>query len=175
MSKKTLEVIKESLKKEDLKESARGSFYAAGTGAYAAELHEKIEAIRDECRRVGEFRAAADFCAMTEHICSMNSLNDNSIWSYLLKRTAELVDVYAGDLFCDWNTVHSFISPANLGMSRDFWIGIRNMGVDGTLFVENRISDPNAYLELYLLEVSLSDEGEIVENLYLVPAKGVNG
>ena len=98
------------------------------------------------------------------HICSkpitekaqIGCLNYSSIFSELI-HAAIVCEYFASDVFIDLQTIEKVIKEAE---NRVFYLGYRNSGVDGNLFVKSRLEGNRyyEYIRLYRLEISVDDE-----------------
>ena len=97
------------------------------------------------------------------HICSnpikekaqIGCLNYSSIFSELI-HAAIVCEYFASDVFIDLQTIEKVIKEAE---NRVFYLGYRNSGVDGSLFVRSRLEGNRyyEYIRLYRLEISVDD------------------
>lgn len=92
----------------------------------------------------------------------LGNLNLSSIFSELITAAA-VCEYYASDLFYDLKAIEKAIENAENAI---FYIGFRNLGVDGKNFVKSRLAENEyyKYIRLYRLEISVSD-GDITAKL----------
>lgn len=89
-------------------------------------------------------------------------LNYSSIFSELI-HAAIVCEYFASDVFIDLQTIEKVIKEAE---NRVFYLGYRDSGVDGNLFVKSRLEQNRyyKYIRLYRLEISV-DDGDISAEL----------
>lgn len=89
-------------------------------------------------------------------------LNYSSIFSELI-HAAIVCEYYASDVFIDLQSIEKAIKEAE---NRVFYLGYRDSGVDGNIFVKSRLSQNRnyEYIRLYKLEISV-DDGYITAEL----------
>lgn len=89
-------------------------------------------------------------------------LNYSSIFSELI-HSASVCEYFASDIFIDLQMIEKVIKEAE---NRVFYLGYRDSGVDGKLFVKSRLEQNRyyKYIRLYRLEISVAD-GEISAEL----------
>ena len=89
-------------------------------------------------------------------------LNYSSIFSELI-HAAIVCEYFASDIFIDLQTIEKVIKEAE---NRVFYLGYRDSGVDGKLFVKSRLEQNRYYnyIRLYRLEISV-DDGDITAEL----------
>lgn len=82
-------------------------------------------------------------------------LNYSSIFSELI-HAAIVCEYYASDVFIDLQSIEKAIKEAE---NRVFYLGYRDSGVDGNIFVKSRLSQNRnyEYIRLYKLEISVDD------------------
>lgn len=82
-------------------------------------------------------------------------LNYSSIFSELI-HAAIVCEHFASDIFIDLQTIEKVIKEAE---NRVFYLGYRDSGVDGNLFVKSRLEGNRyyEYIRLYRLEISVDD------------------
>lgn len=91
----------------------------------------------------------------------IGNLNISSIFSELIQAAGMGCECYASDLFYDLTAINNAIKSAE---EKVFYIGIRTNGVDGESFIRSRLNrnscnyEPNCYLKLYRLSVSVENE-----------------
>ncbi len=91
----------------------------------------------------------------------IGNLNISGIFSELIQAAGMGCECYASDLFYDLTSINNAIKSAE---EKVFYIGIRTNGVDGESFVRSRLNrdscsyEPNCYLKLYRLSVSVENE-----------------
>lgn len=89
-------------------------------------------------------------------------LNYSSIFSELI-HAAIVCEYHASDVFIDLQSIEKAIKEAE---NRVFYLGYRDSGVDGNIFVKSRLSQNRnyEYIRLYKLEISV-DDGYITAEL----------
>lgn len=89
-------------------------------------------------------------------------LNYSSIFSELI-HAAIVCEYFASDIFIDLQMIEKVIKEAE---NRVFYLGYRDSGVDGNLFVKSRLEGNRyyEYIRLYRLEISV-DDGDISAEL----------
>lgn len=91
----------------------------------------------------------------------IGNLNISGIFSELIQAAGMGCEAFASDLFYDLSAIYSAIQFAE---EKVFYIGIRTSGVDGESFMRSRLNrnscsyEPNCYLKLYRLSVSVENE-----------------
>lgn len=91
----------------------------------------------------------------------IGNLNISGIFSELIQAAGMGCENFASDLFYDLSAIYSAIKSAE---EKVFYIGIRTNGVDGESFMRSRLNrnscsyEPNCYLKLYRLSISVKNE-----------------
>lgn len=82
-------------------------------------------------------------------------LNYSSIFSELI-HAAIVCEYYASDVFISLKFIEKTIIEAE---SHTFYLGYRDSGVDGKLFIKSRLGENKyyEYIRLYRLEISVAD------------------
>ena len=98
------------------------------------------------------------------------AVNTSDILTYLIRHVGKHTKKYASDLFITWRSVEDFLEALPMAFRRstekvgakDFWFGLRDMGVDHKDFIETR-DEP--YIKLYVLMIEITD-GDVAVKLY---------
>ena len=95
------------------------------------------------------------------------NINFSDIFTELIQAAGMGCEYYASDMFYDLAEIHRTIQNLD---SKVFYIGIRDSGVDGTLYIRSRLENAsvygtNNYLKLYRCEVKTSETSQTVELL----------
>ena len=91
----------------------------------------------------------------------VNNINCSDIFSELIQAAGMGCEYYASDLFYDLVTIRDYVDNNKSGV---FYIGIRDMGVDGNSFIKSRLNkgscnyEPNCYIKLYRLEIIVTEK-----------------
>lgn len=85
-------------------------------------------------------------------------LNYSSIFSELI-HAASVCEYYASDVFIDLKQIECAITGAE---NKVFYLGYRNMGVDGNTFVKSRLSENRYYEYIRLYRLEISSDGEYI-------------
>lgn len=96
----------------------------------------------------------------------VNNINYSDIFSELIQAAGMGCEYYASDLFYDLVAIREYVENNKSGI---FYIGIRDMGVDGNSFIKSRLTkggcnyEPNCYIKLYRLEIIVTEKEIIME------------
>lgn len=85
-------------------------------------------------------------------------LNYSSIFSELI-HAAIVCEYYASDVFIDLQSIEKAIKEAE---NRVFYLGYRDSGVDGNIFVKSRLSQNRNYEYIRLYKLEISSDGEYI-------------
>ena len=91
----------------------------------------------------------------------INNMNYSDVFSELIQAAGMGCEYYASDLFYDLVVIRDYVDNNKSGV---FYIGIRDMGVDGNSFIKSRLNkgdcnyEPNCYIKLYRLEIIVTEK-----------------
>lgn len=100
------------------------------------------------------------------------AVNTSDILTYLIRQVGKHTKKYASDLFITWRSVEDFLEALPMAFrkstekvgTKDFWFGLRDMGVDHHDFVE--INPESYYIKLYVLRIEITDDGDVIVKLH---------
>lgn len=100
------------------------------------------------------------------------AVNTSDILTYLIRQVGKHTKKYASDLFITWRSVEDFLEALPMAFRRsadkagvkEFWFGLRDMGVDHQDFVE--INPESYYIKLYVLRIEITDDGDVIVKLH---------
>lgn len=100
------------------------------------------------------------------------AVNTSDILTYLIRQVGKHTKKYASDLFITWRSVEDFLEALPMAFRRsadkagvkEFWFGLRDMGVDHRDFVE--INPESYYIKLYVLRIEITDDADVIVKLH---------
>lgn len=95
------------------------------------------------------------------------NINFSDIFTELIQAAGTGCEYYASDMFYDLMEIHKTIQNLD---SKVFYIGIRDSGVDGTMYIKSKLENSsvygtNNYIKLYRCEVKTDETSQTVELL----------
>ncbi len=93
------------------------------------------------------------------------NINFSDIFTELIQAAGMGCEYFASDMFYDLTEIYKAIQNLD---SKVFYIGIRDSGVDGTLYIKSRLENSsvygsNNYIKLYRCEVKTNENSQTVE------------
>lgn len=95
------------------------------------------------------------------------NINYSDIFTELIQAAGMGCEYYASDMFYELAEIHKTIQSLD---NKVFYIGIRDSGVDGTMYIRSRLENSsvygsNNYIKMYRCEVKTNETSQIVELL----------
>lgn len=95
------------------------------------------------------------------------NINFSDIFTELIQAAGMGCEYYASDMFYDLTEIHKAIQSLD---SKVFYIGIRDCGVDGTLYIRSKLENTsvygtNNYIKMYRCSVKTDETSQTVELL----------
>lgn len=93
------------------------------------------------------------------------NINFSDIFTELIQAAGMGCEYYASDMFYNLTEIHKAIQNLD---NKVFYIGIRDSGVDGTMFIRSRLENSsvygsNNYIKMYRCEVKTDETSQTVE------------
>lgn len=93
------------------------------------------------------------------------NINFSDIFTELIQAAGTGCEYYASDMFYDLTEIHKAIQSLN---NKVFYIGIRDSGVDGTMYIKSKLENTsvygtNNYIKLYRCEVKTGETSQTIE------------
>ena len=95
------------------------------------------------------------------------NINFSDIFTELIQAAGMGCEYYASDMFYNLTEIHKAIQSLD---NKIFYIGIRDSGVDGTMYIRSKLENAsvygtNNYIKLYRCEVKTDETSQTVELL----------
>lgn len=95
------------------------------------------------------------------------NINFSDIFTELIQAAGMGCEYYASDMFYELAEIHKAIQELD---NKVFYIGIRDSGVDGTMYIRSRLENSsvygsNNYIKMYRCEVKTDETSQTVELL----------
>ena len=93
------------------------------------------------------------------------NINFSDIFTELIQAAGMGCEYYASDMFYNLTEIHKAIQNLD---NKVFYIGIRDSGVDGTMYIRSRLENSsvygsNNYIKMYRCEVKTNETSQTVE------------
>ena len=93
------------------------------------------------------------------------NINFSDIFTELIQAAGMGCEYYASDMFYNLTEIHKAIQNLD---NKVFYIGIRDSGVDGTMYIRSRLENSsvygrNNYIKMYRCEVKTDETSQTVE------------
>ena len=93
------------------------------------------------------------------------NINFSDIFTELIQAAGMGCEYFASDMFYNLTEIHKAIQNLD---NKVFYIGIRDSGVDGTMFIRSRLENSsvygrNNYIKMYRCEVKTDETSQTVE------------
>lgn len=95
------------------------------------------------------------------------NINFSDVFTELIQAAGMGCEYYACDMFYELTKIHTAIQNLD---NKVFYIGIRDYGVDGTMYIRSKLKNAsvygsNNYIKLYRCEVKTDETSQIIELL----------